>query len=129
MESCLSSTKFYHPGATEPGNRRNFNFRNTTSGNLAGSLTARFLPGCPIIPGADQSDDFLSWKSLRILGIKGDNQPLSLKIDEIALNDPQTNFVVAPDGTLNLQAMVKTASGEEVSTKTAETNKTSADRS
>jgi len=75
-----------------------------------------------------KSDDFLSWKSLRILGIKGDNQPLSLKIDEIALNDPQTNFVVAPDGTLNLQAMVKTASGEEVSTQTAETNKTSAEQ-
>ena len=72
-----------------------------------------------------KADDFLSWKSLRILGIKGDNQPLSLKIDEIALNDPQTNFVVAPDGTLNLQAMVKTASGDEISTKTAETNKTS----
>jgi uncharacterized protein involved in outer membrane biogenesis len=70
-----------------------------------------------------KSDDFLSWKSLIILGIKGNSQPLSLTIDEIALYDPRTSFVVVPDGTLNLQAMVKTASGEEVSTKTAETNR------
>ncbi|MCK4378283.1 MAG: DUF748 domain-containing protein, partial [Deltaproteobacteria bacterium] len=75
-----------------------------------------------------KADDFLSWKSLKILGIKGDNQPLSLKIDEIALNDPQTSFVVASDGTLNLQAMAKTASGEEVSTKTAEANKAGTDQ-
>ena len=74
-----------------------------------------------------KANDFLSWKSLKILGIKGNSQPLSLTIDEITLNDPQTSLVVAPDGTLNLQAMAKTTSGKEASTKTEKANKTSAE--
>ncbi len=75
-----------------------------------------------------KAHDFLSWKSLKIHGIKGDSQPLSLTIDEVAMDDPHTSIIVAPDGTLNLQTMAKTASGEEVSTKTAEANKTSTDQ-
>ncbi|NIA18977.1 MAG: DUF748 domain-containing protein, partial [Xanthomonadaceae bacterium] len=72
-----------------------------------------------------KANDFLSWKSLKILGIKGNSQPLSLAIDEIAIDTPHTNIIVAPDGTLNLQAMVKKdSSGQEKSGQTGQTAET-----
>ena len=68
-----------------------------------------------------KADDFLSWKALKILGIKGNSQPVSLTVDEIALNDPQSNLVVAADGTLNLQA-IKRSPGKEVPVQAAGTS-------
>ena len=71
-----------------------------------------------------KTEDFLSWKSLKILGIKGDNQPLSLTIDKISLDDPQANIVVAPDGSLNFQTMVKKSTKNNESNPAAGKNTT-----
>ena len=53
------------------------------------------------------SQDLLKWKSLFIGGIKSSLEPLQVAVDEIALADFYSRLIVNPDGTLNLQQLVK----------------------
>jgi len=53
------------------------------------------------------SEDFLNWDSLHLEGIKVATAPLSVAIRQVALTDFYSRIVVTPDGTLNVQGIVK----------------------
>jgi hypothetical protein len=53
------------------------------------------------------SEDFLKWDSLHLDGIKAATAPLSVAIRQVALTDFYSRIVVTPEGTLNVQGIVK----------------------
>jgi uncharacterized protein involved in outer membrane biogenesis len=53
------------------------------------------------------SEDFLKWDSLHLDGIKVATAPLSVAIRQVALTDFYSRLVVTPEGTLNVQGIVK----------------------
>jgi hypothetical protein len=53
------------------------------------------------------SEDFLNWDSLHLDGIKVATSPLSVAVRQVALTDFYSRIVVTPEGTLNVQAIVK----------------------
>jgi hypothetical protein len=53
------------------------------------------------------SEEFLSWNSLHLDGIRVGTGPLSVAIRQVALTDFYSRIVVTPDGTLNVQGIVK----------------------
>ena len=53
------------------------------------------------------SEDFLKWDSLHLEGIKMGTAPLSVAIRKVALTDFYSRLVVHPDGTLNVQGIVR----------------------
>lgn len=53
------------------------------------------------------SEDFLNWDSLHLEGIRLGTSPLSVAIRQVALTDFYSRIVVTPDGTLNVQGIVK----------------------
>lgn len=53
------------------------------------------------------SEDFLKWDSLHLGGIKVATAPLSVAIRQVALTDFYSRIIVTPDGTLNVQGIVK----------------------
>jgi len=53
------------------------------------------------------SEDFLKWNSLHLGGIKVATAPLSVAIRQVALTDFYSRIVVTPEGTLNVQGIVK----------------------
>ena len=53
------------------------------------------------------SEDFLKWDSLHLDGIKVATAPLSMAIRQVALTDFYSRLVVTPEGTLNVQGIVK----------------------
>jgi len=53
------------------------------------------------------SEDFLRWDSLHLDGIKVATAPLSVAIRQVALTDFYSRLVVTPEGTLNVQGIVK----------------------
>jgi uncharacterized protein involved in outer membrane biogenesis len=55
----------------------------------------------------ETSEDFLKWNSLSLEGIKVGTAPLSVAIRQAALTDFYSRLVVHPDGTLNVQRIVR----------------------
>ncbi|MGZ8431687.1 MAG: DUF748 domain-containing protein [Candidatus Deferrimicrobiaceae bacterium] len=55
----------------------------------------------------ETSEDFLKWNSLLLEGIKVRTAPLSVAIRQAALTDFYSRLVVNPDGTLNVQRIVR----------------------
>ena len=55
----------------------------------------------------ETSEDFLKWNSLLLEGIKVGTAPLSVAIRQAALTDFYSRLVVNPDGTLNVQRIVR----------------------
>jgi hypothetical protein len=53
------------------------------------------------------SEDFLKWDSLHLDGINVATAPLSVAIRQVALTDFYSRIVVTPEGTLNVQGIVK----------------------
>ncbi|MGB3399828.1 MAG: DUF748 domain-containing protein, partial [Candidatus Deferrimicrobiaceae bacterium] len=53
------------------------------------------------------SEDFLKWDSLHLDGISLGTSPLSLAIREVALTDFYSRLIVTPEGTLNVQGIVR----------------------
>ncbi len=53
------------------------------------------------------SEDFLKWDSLHLDGIKVATAPLSVAIRQVALADFYSRIIVTPEGTLNVQGIVK----------------------
>jgi len=53
------------------------------------------------------SEDFLNWESLQLDGISMGTSPLSIAIREVALTDFYSRIVVTPEGTLNVQGIVR----------------------
>jgi hypothetical protein len=62
------------------------------------------------------SEDFLKWDSLHLEGIKIATAPVSVAIRQVALTDFYSRLVITPEGTFNVQGIVKKegqATGEE----------------
>lgn len=74
-------------------------FRTTYAGRI---LVAKLSA----IDGAT-SEEFLSWNSLHLDGIRAGTNPLSVAIREVALTDFHSRVAVTPDGTLNVQGIVR----------------------
>lgn len=53
------------------------------------------------------SEDFLNWDSLHLDGISMETSPLSIAIREVALTDFYSRIIVTPEGTLNVQGVVR----------------------
>ncbi len=53
------------------------------------------------------SEEFLSWDSLHLDGIRVGTIPLSVAIRQVALTDFYSRIVVTPEGALNVQGIVK----------------------
>jgi hypothetical protein len=53
------------------------------------------------------SEDFLKWESLHLDGIKVAAPPLSVVIRQVALADFYSRLIVTPEGTLNVQGIVR----------------------
>ncbi|MDH3237455.1 MAG: DUF748 domain-containing protein [Deltaproteobacteria bacterium] len=53
------------------------------------------------------SEDFLKWDSLHLDGISLGTSPLSVAIREVALTDFYSRLIVTPEGTLNVQGIVR----------------------
>jgi hypothetical protein len=63
---------------------------------------------------AVNADDFLKWNSLHLGNLRAGYNPFYLNIDEIALTDFYSWFIINEDGTLNVQEVVTAEKGEEV---------------
>jgi outer membrane protein OmpA-like peptidoglycan-associated protein len=55
----------------------------------------------------ETSEDFLKWNTLHLDGIKVGTAPLSVAIRQAALTDFYSRLVIGPDGTLNVQRIVR----------------------
>lgn len=53
------------------------------------------------------SQDLLRWKSLAVRGIDFELAPLKVAVEQVTLADFYSRLIVNPDGTLNLQTLVK----------------------
>ncbi|MGH7963285.1 MAG: DUF748 domain-containing protein [Candidatus Binatia bacterium] len=53
------------------------------------------------------SEDFLKFASLSVSGIQARSQPFALTIKQVMLTDFYSRLIVNPDGTLNVQSIVK----------------------
>lgn len=53
------------------------------------------------------SEDLLKWNSLHLDGIRVETNPLSVAIRQVALSDFYSRLVVTPEGTLNVQGIVR----------------------
>ncbi len=67
------------------------------------------------------SEKFLTWDSLHLDGISVGTNPLSVEIREVALTDFYSRLIVTPEGTLNVQGIVRTEEPVPAG-ETAETN-------
>jgi len=54
-----------------------------------------------------KANDFLKWNSLYINGIDFHYRPLKVAINEVSLTDFYSLLIINPDGTLNIQGIVK----------------------
>ena len=52
-------------------------------------------------------EDLLKWESLQFDEFRGDFDPFTLSIRQVALNDVYSRIIIRKDGTLNLQDLVK----------------------
>ena len=52
-------------------------------------------------------EDLLKWESLQLDDIRGDLEPFSLSLRQIALNGVYSRIIIRKDGTLNLQNLVQ----------------------
>jgi Domain of Unknown Function (DUF748) len=66
------------------------------------------------------ASDFLNWKSLFFGGVDARLAPLSLNIDQIALNNFFARVIIDPSGRINLQDVMRTAPSERRSLTTAQ---------
>ncbi len=69
------------------------------------------------------AEDLLTWNSLYLNDIDFRSDPLSATINEVALTDFYSRIIVNPDGTLNLQNLVRTEQSEKEETASNETAK------
>jgi outer membrane protein OmpA-like peptidoglycan-associated protein len=53
------------------------------------------------------ANDFINWDALAIRGIKARLEPLSLHIDEVALDKLYARVIISPEGRINLQDIVR----------------------
>ncbi len=74
-----------------------------TGGSFKGSAGVRDFHSIDTI----DEEDLLKWESLQFDEIKGNLEPFSLSIHQVALNDIYSRIVVRKDGTLNLQNLVE----------------------
>jgi hypothetical protein len=98
----------------------------STEGNLShstsekGELSAEFKGSASLSKFASvdktHGEDFLKWDSLYLKGIDFKSIPFSFIIDEVALTDFYSKLVINPDGTLNVQGIVKEEGTESVPT-------------
>jgi hypothetical protein len=58
------------------------------------------------------TNDFLKWNSLYVSGVHFEYNPLRVTIKEAALADFYSLLIIDPDGTLNVQGIVKKEEGE-----------------
>ena len=58
------------------------------------------------------ANDFLKWKSLYLNGINFKLTPLNVVIDEVALTDFYSRLIINPDGSINVQDIVKAEEGQ-----------------
>lgn len=76
---------------------------------------------------AFNEEDLLKWESLQFDEIRGQLEPFSLAIREVALNGVYSRIVVLKDGTLNLQNLVDKPAAEKPAPQAAEQQKPPAD--
>ena len=76
-----------------------------------GALKAAYRGGIEVTDFAsiDQrsTNDLLKWKTLSLAAIDFELEPFKLSLDEIALSDYYARIIVTPQGSLNLQELVK----------------------
>ncbi|UCE72023.1 MAG: DUF748 domain-containing protein, partial [Nitrospiraceae bacterium] len=104
----------------------------STEGNLShgtsekGELSAQFKGKASLSTFASvdktHGEDFLKWNSLYLKDIDFKSTPFSFVINEVTLTDFYSKLVINPDGTLNVQGIVKEEEGME-SVPTAEIKK------
>ena len=51
-------------------------------------------------------EDFIKWRSLDLLGLRVQTQPLSVTISELVANEPYARVIVAPDSSVNIQQVL-----------------------
>ena len=78
---------------------------NETEGPKASYKGSAHLSGFASVDKVNY-EDFLKWDSLFLNGMDVSYDPMSVKIDEIALADFYSRFIINPDGTLNVQGIV-----------------------
>jgi hypothetical protein len=66
-----------------------------------------------------EEEDLLKWESLQLDEIKGNLEPFSLSLRQIALNGVYSRIIVRKDGTLNLQNLVEKPKQEAAATPAA----------
>lgn len=71
-------------------------------GSFKGSAGVRSFHSVDAI----EEEDLLKWESLQFDEIKGNVEPFSLSIHQVALNNLYSRVVVRKDGTLNLQNLI-----------------------
>lgn len=85
------------------------------AGRLAGGFKGDMTLGNLATVDKQSGNDFLHWKSLFFGGVNARLAPLSLSIDEIALSDFFARVIVAPNGRINLQDIVREQPSEQKS--------------
>ena len=83
----------------------------TLKGGYKGSVTLADLATLDKV----SSNDFVRWKSLFFGGVDVRLQPLSVGIEQIALNDFFARIIIAPSGRINLQDIVRSHPGDHKS--------------
>jgi uncharacterized protein involved in outer membrane biogenesis/outer membrane protein OmpA-like peptidoglycan-associated protein len=93
-------------------------------GSFKGSAGVRSFHSVDAI----DEEDLLKWESLQFDEIKGNVEPFSLNIHQVALNNVYSRVVVRKDGTLNLQDLIdkKESPAQAVSAPVTEAPKTTA---
>ncbi len=66
------------------------------------------------------ANDFLKWNSLYFSGIEFNLDPLKVHINDVSLTDFYSRLIVHPDGSLNVQGIVKEEEAEEEATQSDE---------
>ncbi len=77
-------------------------------GSFEGSTGIRGLH----IVDSEHEEDLLKWESLQLDRIKGQLNPFSLAISQIALNGVYSRIAISKDGSLNLQSLVTKKDGQ-----------------
>ncbi len=87
------------------------NAKNSLKGGFKGDITLGDLATVDKL----SANDFLRWKSLSFSGMNVNFAPLSLNIDQIAMNDFFARVILDANGRLNLRDVVRSESGEQKS--------------
>ncbi len=61
------------------------------------------------------TNDFVSWENLALRGVRVQLAPLALRVDQLALDKLYARVIIAPNGRINLQDIVKQGAAAKVS--------------